>query len=525
MRTTNPRRGHNLVPYYLQLWFYLTTTSSALAPYDPATADIALSGAPLYRVGRREFPNLDFKGVACRTTVYYPAERPTGFVVDGSLDAPSSSSSTGTVDLSVLFPPLIKNILGVENTDLTMPALSSLDAPLRPPVSGKRYPVVSFLHSTNGSHQFSSPMLEHIAARGFVILASDEPCNSFESGMRRNFDVAAALPSWCPTGLEIADFVRNQLYAGQLTVPSVSSEGATTIANAVQRDHYALVGWGVDVNIFSVRADDRVRAVQLTAELMSDTILYTEKLASIYSQRNKHWNKTDNIMTNPFLQYVMGWGPVFRFANYVQVLPPVKLMYSTAAAAHKTAVNVSTPDGFKWTISLPGITEMAPGQGFCYLVWQNFHQLHKVITLAESFDKLVAAYLQNITVPCGSGTQNERKVLTKAALDVIEPVTVALVRAFGGAAASRCAGTKMAALSAEATAALPKAGQFLQDNTVEATGSANSMQGTDDTCSFREAPVFMSDSVFGKEDVSSGIDATVAWPVFMSVLTAVPTLF
>ncbi len=413
---------------------FFATAGIAAESYDPSSAEISRNGQPTFHVGRHEI--LDPPGAVGRTTVFFPSD-----------------------PIEWRLPDPIELAGGLVST----PSRSFLDAPLYLPPAGKFYPVVSFLPANGTSHLLSYPLLEHIAARGFVVLASDADGGNSSTSCPPDFG-----------GLAASDFARALLAAGTMPAEGFSS-ALSEATGAVQ--HYALIGHGSG-GIASIGAGSRDGEVRLNGAVMVTA-----------ADRASQCAATADIASA-------------AYENFLQVLAP-SINYTQAQASATENVSAAE-DGFAWTVTLPGITDLGPiSGGGCSVVWQA-HAAEAV--LSES----VSASLEQL---CGAGTEADTASAQERATRLAVPVTAALVRAFGGdAEAEGCAGLTMRVEAEDVRKTLPGDGGFLADAGATAilvpspSPSDESVAGREDedtSCLFTGMP----DIRTGVEDTDSTSEA------------------
>ena len=361
------------------------------------------------------------------TTVLYPADRGNPSFPPAEFDV-VNFLNMDILPETVMFHGRTWNVTRIISqyaTDLTLPIRSYRDAPIK---SGL-YPIVQFMHDDHHTHKLSLPILEHIAARGFIVIASDSPCNTPVTILKKltadKVDANDLSDVFCPNLLDISDYVRNLAIssADRLRLRKYVSPRALTffrkLENVVVSSPYALIGHGRG-GLYAVYAGDRGGDIAVTIPLMTDPVFEHHFYcpASIHHS-DEHCYHTDFTSSTP--QIIMT--PPWNFTSYFAILADKDTSYNSYISLNSIdkVIRAKMYKGNMW-INGAGASNVV--SDLCMLALQNKALGTFMSALDPFFSKSV------------SECEMARAMLAGQREKLKEGITAALVHSFSGSACS-----------------------------------------------------------------------------------------
>ncbi len=414
------------------------TVSTEAASYVAGSAAVVLGGAAKHQVGRRH-AELAYEptGAKSYTSVFYPA-------------VPAAGAKPEEFDMKQLFPPV--PFPDYEAADLGLPTQSFLDAPISPPPTGKKFPVVHFVHNPSYSHLLSLPILEHIAARGFIVVASDNPCNYMKPFVEGSLPVGfgGSAPAGCPgapTNVEMLDFVRGVFFSASPPKPFTAE-----LKGAALEVHFGVIAHNVDgIGAEALAIGNRGGEVHFSAQIMG----YNPQSATALS-------------------------------NYVQLLHPDAAQSSQAQATGAEA-QITLTSGLKWTATLEGSTKNTPVTEFCHTVWKNPKTFTPLLNQLSGIAPGLVPWVEALTQPCNPITGEGKGQLQATMTKISTALTASLVRTFGGTSGT-CAQEAIVAMNNEWKASTSSEGFSLSDTTARRRVLSTGTPTEDECTKFDELP-------------------------------------
>ena len=385
-------------------------------------ATVSSDGSAVYAVGRKQLWDLRFSDAYTNiaTTIFYPADR--------SAFDPKEFQKINVLTLGLL-PEIIRfqgniwnstKIIETYADDLTIDSFSYLDAPL---ARSGAFPLVHFFHADHSSHKVSISFLEHLASRGFIVVASDSPCSTPISVLKTLTDVVEEKgydTAFCPNPLDVADYLRELITSSEkrVKVRKHVSPAHLTFLQGLNKvtmpGRYALIGHGRGA-LYTVYAGSRNGDVAVNIPLMSDPVFQNHFYCpqSYYDSKATCYHN-DYVGSTPQKMEVPPW----NFSSYFQVLAGKDSGYNSFLSLHsiKDVVSVEVMKGSAWINEASHSTALSE---LCTLALQNQALGTFISVLDPEFKRVV------------DECENTKASLPLQRMRIKEIVSAVLLRVFG----------------------------------------------------------------------------------------------